>query len=204
MAANTKTDFLRECMSDPALTQGPVPIDEFQKAYCVRCIQKDCERARLNGSLFARRTATWKEVLFDKPPRAADDDPRFASIRGKKFLQLAGDVTSVRQGGVNYEVQEREMPAALRRPEVTTPAPLEPELTPPTPATTIVASPPPPPQAPDPAPPPPPDTAPQTRPVAPPAPMQNTPFEQGTVLPGGKPAEKIVEVGGSFTFGGDD
>lgn len=198
-------DYLRECMSDPALVQGPTPIDEFSKAFCIRCIQKDCTRARLNGSLFARRAETWKKNLFDSPPRASDDDPRYQAIRAKKFLQTVNDVIELRQGGVNYEVQTREMPdipAALRKaPVVATPEPA-PSPDPPAPdpprlhIPTFE-------QAPPPAPPaPPPQAAPP--PAVHDAPFQNTPFEQGTVLPGGQPQEKVTEVGGTFTFGSDE
>lgn len=194
-------DYLRECMSDPALVQGPTPIDEFGKAFCIRCIQKDCTRARLNSSLFARRAETWKENLFDNPPRAKDNDPRYQDIRAKRFLQTAQEVIELRRGGVNYEVQTREMPdlpAALRK-EPTPPAepPLEPAPLPVTPVQTQAAPLDLDPPAPPPAPPPP-------APPAHSAPFHNTPFEQGTVLPGGKPAEKITEVGGSFTFGSDE
>lgn len=192
-------DYLRECMSDPALVQGPTPIDEFSKAFCIRCIQKDCTRARLNGSLFARRAETWKVNLFDSPPRAKDDDPRYQTIRAKKFLQTANEVVELRQGGVNYEVQTREMPdlpAALRKeppaaPAETTPEPETPEPT----VQTQIA----PPDLDPPAPPPPPPAQPVHD-----ASFQNTPFEQGTVLPGGQPQEKVTEVGGSFTFGLDE
>jgi hypothetical protein len=193
-------DYLRECMSDPALVQGPTPIDEFSKAFCIRCIQKDCTRARLNGSLFARRVETWKTNLFDSPPRAKDDDPRYQSIRAKRFLQTANEVVELRQGGVNYEVQTREMPeipAALRRePVVAAPEPVPSPAPVPEPVVQTQTAPV------DLAPPPPP-------PPPPPAPVrdasfQNTPFEQGTVLPGGQPQEKVTEVGGSFTFGSDE
>jgi hypothetical protein len=198
-------DFLRECMSDPALVQGQVPIDEFNKAYCVRCVQKECARAGLNGSLLARRAATWHTNLFEKPPRAAEDDPRYQSIRAKKFLQTSSEVVELRNNGVNYEVQTREMPEALRKNP-----PEPPAFDPPPPAPVWAAEPVPP--APEPvqaipepvldAPSVPPAvSAPPVRPVD--APPQNTPFEQGTVLPGGS-SEKTVEVGGSYVFGSDE
>ena len=204
-------DFLRECMSDPALVQGQVPIDEFNKAYCVRCVQKECARAGLNGSLLARRAATWHTSLFEKPPRAADDDPRYQSIRAKKFLQTSSDVVELRNNGVNYEVQTREMPEALRKNPPEPPA-FDPLPPPPAPVWASEPAPPAPP-APEPvkaappvldAPSPPepvPDAPPPPRPVD--APPQNTPFEQGMILPGGSD-EKTVEVGGSYVFGSDD
>lgn len=193
-------DFLRECMSDPALVQGQVPIDEFNKAYCVRCVQKECARAGLNGSLLARRAATWKVNLFENPPRAAENDPKYQSIRAKKFLQTASEVVELRSNGVNYEVQTREMPEALRgtpsAPQPLDPTPPQPVWAAPPAPPPVVRAPPPPPEpvlaAPSP------DALP--RPVD--APPQNTDFEQGTVLPGGSD-EKMVEVGGTYVFGSE-
>lgn len=193
-------DFLKECMSDPALVQGQVPMDEFNRAFCIRCVQKECSRAGLNGSLFARRTATWKENLFDKPPRADEADPKYQGIRSKRFLQVSTDVVELRKNGVNYEVQTREMPeipAALRK---DTPEPPALDPTPPPPAPI--------PEPPTPVPVPELTVQPQAVPDAPPpvhnAPFQNTPFDQGTVLPGGQPAEQVTEVGGSYVFGSDE
>lgn len=192
-------DFLRECMSDPALVQGQVPIDEFNKAYCVRCVQKECARAGLNGSLLARRAATWRTNLFESPPRAAENDPKYQAIRAKKFLQTSNEVVELRNNGVNYEVQTREMPEALRKNTPEPPA-LDPQPAPPR----FVAPPEPPPEPPAALervePPPDPPAAPSPRLDAPP---QNTPFDQGTVLPGGS-SEKTVEVGGSYVFGSDE
>ena len=187
-------DFLRECMSDPALVQSQVPIDEFCKAYCVRCVQKECARAGLNSSLLARRAVTWKTNLFDNPPRAEENDPKYQSIRAKKFLQTTHEVVELRNNGVNYEVQTHEMPEALRKntPEAPTLGPPPPVFAAPPPPAPVQA----PPELEEPA---------QAAPSAPEprrvdAPPQNTPFEQGTILPGGS-NEKTVEVGGSYVFG---
>jgi hypothetical protein len=82
-------DYLRECISDPALVKGPMPIDEFNKCYCVRCIRTDCTRSTGNNLGFMRRVKNWRHDLFEAPPRAADNDPSFNTIRAKQFIQVS-------------------------------------------------------------------------------------------------------------------
>src|SRR5271166_5111236 len=80
-----KTDFLRECMSDPALISQPIPIDQFSRSYCVVCSNKECCRSRANTMIFPERVQSWKLRLFDDVPRASDDDKNFEHIRAKNF-----------------------------------------------------------------------------------------------------------------------
>lgn len=62
----TKADFLKECLSDV----GPMPLDEFQRNVCVRCINSECGRSSANNMLFNLRAQNWKRDLFDEVPRA--------------------------------------------------------------------------------------------------------------------------------------
>lgn len=79
-------DFLKECMQDPALVKGPMPIDEFNKQVCMQCINSECARSRMVGMSTFVRAQNWKRDLFDNVPRAREDDPRYASIRALRFI----------------------------------------------------------------------------------------------------------------------
>jgi hypothetical protein len=82
-----KTDMMRECITDPSLVNDAVPIDEFQKQYCIRCIQQECTRSIASKSSFNRRVENWEKDLFQSPPRASETDPSFETIRNKVFAQ---------------------------------------------------------------------------------------------------------------------
>lgn len=82
-----KNDFLKECMSDPALVKpgASVPIDDFNKSYCIVCANRECTRSISNNMAFDKRVQNWQNDLFINPPRASDDDPKFVNIRNKNF-----------------------------------------------------------------------------------------------------------------------
>lgn len=206
-----KNDFLKECMSDPAIGGGrSIPIDEFNRSWCVRCQQKDCGRAGLNNSLLVRRAETWKEKLFDKPPRADDADSRFDHIRAKRFLPTQSE--AARQPVPAYEVRPANVPAMMQsveelvepeEAEIPDGPDTEPELeNPPSEPAPLFVQP-----APQPV-------APAPQPVRQPAPAQtqNTPFEQGMMIGGKAPPQQqsqasddqVVEVGGTYVFGSDE
>jgi hypothetical protein len=184
-----KVDFLQECMSDPALVAGPVPIDAFMQAYCLVCANRACGRAGTNNMSFDRRTANWEKDLFTNVPRASDDDPNFRGIREKKFLpvqqriEVPGSPVFMNVTPPTVAAQQV-VPSAVHfsKPEPVQ-APSEPTVAPvevkQAPATPIAATP--------------------QRELA------NTPFQQGMVLPGAvKPKEIITQPGTTFTFGDDD
>ena len=78
---SSKPDYLRECMSDvPGM-----PIDDFNKNWCMVCNNPACSRSSSNNQLFTRRAENWKQDLFLNVKRAADDDPKYSSIRSKSF-----------------------------------------------------------------------------------------------------------------------
>ncbi len=189
MVANeSKSDFLRECMSDPALVERPLPIDQFCQAFCVVCSQKACTRSRAHTMLFTERVATWKTRLFDNVPRAAENDENYARIRAKNFQSLEGPLV------VNSPSEPKVMPVFREKP-AETPVhsdPIRPTEIP----------------VPDPAPPTQAQPAPPTHMVQSPEPsIDNTPFQGGIVLPGkpvDKKVDKFVEPGGTFTFGDEN
>lgn len=149
-----------------------MPLDHFNSAYCVRCINQECARSAGNNHLFVKRTTTWKEALFTNVTRAADDDPRYAEERSKFFrpvTNFAGSVDTPHPAFIDKPMPKIEIPtvtAVAEAPEVIQPA------APTTPAIPI--------------------TPPKIG-------VHNTPFEQGTILPGGT-KENVIEPGGTVVF----
>ena len=75
----TKPDFLQECMRGFTT----VPLDDFNKLYCLVCSNRECSRSIGNSSLFDSRVKNWKKVLFDNIQRIESGDmcnPKFTSI----------------------------------------------------------------------------------------------------------------------------
>jgi len=189
-----KDDFLKVCMSDPALVSGPMPIDLFNKSYCIVCSQLACARSRANTMAFSDRAQNWKKNLFDNPPRADDNDPRYANIRAKKFLDLHKEASEAGPGAARYEVQvptDISTESQLPQTPVYSQTPVTPPVSPP--------------EAPELEPPgpiiPPPNPNPPAKPVFD---LNNTPFQQGTIISSKPEKEIIIEPGASFTFGSDD
>jgi hypothetical protein len=186
-----RADFLKECMTDPALNPGAkMGMDMFNLRYCAVCSYRPCTRSPSSEMAFDMRVANWKSVLFDRVPRAESGDPAYDSIRSKTFpsreapievfTPSPADTTSPVRGRFQLQMLEEE-PVRDQEAE---------------------------PAAPSPAPPP-------AQPQGPPQAYENTPFVQGTVLPGQRavqspaaqapsPAPGVVQPGATFTFGGDD
>lgn len=106
---SSKNDFLKECMSE----LPPIPIDEFNKGYCLLCGNHDCSRSAANNSKFEIRVNSWKERLFTNVNRANDRDPNFESIRQKKFLPILNN-----GGPINIETKNDEEPITERSPNI--------------------------------------------------------------------------------------
>lgn len=181
----TKPDFLQECINDPALVTGPVQIDEFSKAYCLVCANRDCARAGTNNMQFDYRSIHWKEMLFDNVPRADDNDSRYDNIRGKKFLpiqpriEVPGTPNFVSPNMVSVDPSISRSMAKPDDPEVVIATPVIA-----TPESIQIQS------------------KPQSKPTTE---LKNTPFQQGTILPGGPKAEPAKEEtplanGSVYTF----
>lgn len=76
-----RRDYLSVCND-----QG-IPLPDFQATFCVRCVQPECSRSRAGG-LFETRVTTWEERLFKNPPRMPKDDPLYAMITAKRFIEI--------------------------------------------------------------------------------------------------------------------
>src|SRR5271157_4373925 len=106
-----RLDFLKECMTDPALVpRGPVPINEFNRVYCLRCGRAECSRSAGSNLAFTNRALNWKHDLFEAPPRADENDPMFADIRAKKFISASDNVEQVPSEIIQVPVQLEQAP----------------------------------------------------------------------------------------------
>lgn len=76
-----RRDYLSVC------NDHGVPLDDFQAQFCVRCVQPECTRSRAGG-LFESRVGTWEDRLFHNPPRMPKDDPLYAVLSAKRFLDI--------------------------------------------------------------------------------------------------------------------
>lgn len=72
----------------PICNDQKVALDDFKAAFCDRCQQPECTRSRTGGSRFERRVANWHHDLFIAPARMDSQDPRYATLAGKKFLTI--------------------------------------------------------------------------------------------------------------------
>jgi len=119
-------DYLRECMQDPALVKGPIPIDEFSKQICLQCVNSSCARSRMMGMSTYVRAQNWKRDLFDQVPRAREDDPKYSQIRSKNFIspnmqpQISIETNTVKEPFIpevlRTETREIEQSAAEEEP----------------------------------------------------------------------------------------
>jgi hypothetical protein len=86
-----KRDWLGEC------NDQHVPLDDFQRAFCDRCLQVECARSQHGKSQFEARVATWEERLFNEVPRMDPSDPRYQVLSAKRFITIdTGPVPEVR------------------------------------------------------------------------------------------------------------
>jgi hypothetical protein len=191
MGTNDKTDFLKECMSDPALVSQPIPIDQFSRSFCVVCGYKPCVRSAASGMIFTERVANWKSRMFTDVPRASDNDPNYARIRAKNFQNLNEPLVVNVQPEVPLVHSEPSGPPVHSTPPEPTEPPVQVVQTPPAVPPLVMTHPVPPPGAQQ-----------QGEPT-----LTNTPFQSGMVLPGkpvDKKEDKFVEPGAIITFGEDE
>jgi hypothetical protein len=190
-----RIDYLKECISDVSGKLGRmVPIDDFNRTFCVVCVNRDCTRSKSNNLKFESRVNNWQDIYFNKVQRAADQDPKFENIRVKKFISPEDKNT--------YIIKD---PEPVLAPPIPEPA-LEPALelivleTPPK-ALSV------------------PESELSIPELSVPEPKKleyqnstnqiqisdqaNTPFAQGTMLPGSKVEEKVLEPGQVFVFDDD-
>jgi hypothetical protein len=85
-----KQDYLKLC------NELGVPFEDFEGQFCSRCLQVECGRSQHGKSQFEQRVATWRERLFENPPRMDPHDERYRVLTAKKFLSIdAGPIPEV-------------------------------------------------------------------------------------------------------------
>lgn len=86
---SNRRDYLSEC------NDQKVPVEDFQRAFCSRCMQPECGRSQHGTTKFDQRTLTWEERLFLNVPTMTKDDPRYLPIVGQDFRTVDTGRTSV-------------------------------------------------------------------------------------------------------------
>ena len=119
-------DLIREC------NDQNIPEDDFRRAFCNRCFNKECERSSFGGDRFAQRTSTWVERLFTDVPKMRPEDSRFKTLSAQNFIDVpVGRLHEV--GGSDWiDPLNPATPAPEPAPEITATTAPEP---PPVPAT---------------------------------------------------------------------
>lgn len=134
----TRSDFLSVCND-----QG-VPLDDFKRAFCDRCMQPECTRSQVGGSKFEQRIQDWNRKLFLEPPLLDAHDPRHASITSKRFLMIdTGPIPEIRTSSGGSWVDPRDLsdanpgatPRSISAPLAPPPAPPQQDQAAPTQAT---------------------------------------------------------------------
>jgi len=82
-----KRDWLGEC------NDQHIPLEDFQRTFCERCLQVECTRSQHGKSRFDARVADWESRLFIEVPRMDPSDPRYGEVNAKRFVSL--DTTAV-------------------------------------------------------------------------------------------------------------
>lgn len=169
-----KADFLKECMSE----MGMIPINDFNKSYCARCINQSCARSSSNNHLFVQRASNWENKLFLNVARADEHDNKYDGIRSKLFIpsNQGGTVVStlddVQDEEPQIEPDFTPIVNVVEEPEIVeVPTPDVPVLNTPSIQTPEYAG------------------------------VKNTPFQQGIML--NIPEEKIVPLGGTIVLDDD-
>ena len=190
-----KNDFLQECMS----SGENIPLDQFQLAWCRVCANRQCARSSLNNSSFDQRVATWKDRLFDNVKRANDEDPNFNTIRSKRFLPIQpqfaqpGNTPSFVTSQIVPEHFDVDSVVKTHMESIKPSTDTEkPEVVSEEPKPTMVES----------------VSEPEQKfeQVSVPTVPENTPFQQGSMLPNGPEGtspDVFINPGGSYTFGSD-
>lgn len=166
-----KSDFLRECMSEV----GMIPIDEFNKNICMRCVNQGCARSVSNNLLFVKRTNSWEDELFLNVKRAPDSDSEYDKFRSSKFVSKTPSLGNISMNPIPevpstppiIEIQEPKLNNIdeSANPESTiNPEPINPNN------------------------------------ISPATGIRNTPFTQGVMLNEPSKVDPIIPVGGTFVM----
>lgn len=74
---NKKDDYLDECMRSSGIEAS---IDQFQRAFCQRCLNTSCKRSKANELLWTSRMERQIQALYE---------PEFGDLRDPKYMLLA-------------------------------------------------------------------------------------------------------------------
>jgi len=91
MSSDTKGDFVRECLQD---TGVQATIEQFEQAFCNRCLNPECHRSSYHGLSWTRRMKRQLEGL-NSPTFLASDDPLFATLSSQDFKSFKQSVAQV-------------------------------------------------------------------------------------------------------------
>ena len=186
-----KEDYLKECLSEvSAKAKKAIPMDDFQREFCVYCMNRECARSGASSMLFDRRAANWYKDLFVDVQRAPPGDETAAAIVGKWAPANFKVLLPVQQEAVPVPsaVPIVSAPPAVPMPQEAVPMPQEavpmPQEAVPMPSEPEHVTPPP------------------ARKVLPGA--ANTPFDNPMFIGPAPSDEQVLDPGGTFTFGGDE
>lgn len=79
-----KRDLIKVC------NDQNVALKDFQAAFCIRCLNRECSRSSMSSDQFSNRTSTWVERLFTNIPRMDSQDPRFKNLSAQNFIEVPG------------------------------------------------------------------------------------------------------------------
>jgi hypothetical protein len=65
-----------------------LPVEDFRRAFCCRCLRQECSRAEGKGSRFEDRVQAWLPRLFTQVPRMSEADPRFEKLSKQGFIEM--------------------------------------------------------------------------------------------------------------------
>jgi len=100
-----------------------VPLEDFKRAFCDRCLNQQCSRSVAGQSRFEQRTATWYQRLFENPDRLDERDPRYAQIQAQKFIEVPTGLVPEVGGAQSAWLDPRDLDAPVSPPQVAIPQP---------------------------------------------------------------------------------
>jgi len=72
-------DYMHDC------NNLGVSEEDFQRIWCIRCVQQECHRSHQGKTRFEARVATWEARLFTDVPRMPTSDPRYPDLANREF-----------------------------------------------------------------------------------------------------------------------
>lgn len=115
-----RQDLLRECLADIKV----IPLDEFNKAFCSVCANRECTRSFLQGSVFDKRVNDWHNKLFINVNKADESNENFSHIRSKKFIPINNESIHLSSGFVQLQTSVKPEQEIKPGPVVPVPVPV--------------------------------------------------------------------------------